>query len=44
MIEILENKTFSKQSKEHQKQINIFAFGKEFMESENKGEKVIYNK
>lgn len=43
MIEILENKTFSKQSKQHQKQINIFAFGEEFMESDNKGEKVQYD-
>ena len=43
MIEIIENKTISMQSDEHQKQIMNFAFGEIFMKSKNKGEKVTYS-
>jgi len=31
-------------SEEHKKQFDIFMFGEEFMESDNKGEKVTYTK
>ena len=31
-------------SKQHKKEYDIFMFGEEFMESTNKGEKVIYSK
>ena len=37
MIHILENKLISKCSKEEKEQVNIFAFGEEFMESDTKG-------
>jgi len=40
MIEILKNKKINQCSKEERDQVMDFAFGSDFMESDNKGEKV----
>ena len=42
MIEIIENNKISECTEEEKKQIFEFAFGKEFMDSDNKGKKKIY--
>ena len=42
MISILENKTIKEQTKLHQAQIMRFAFGDEFMASDDKGAKKVY--
>ncbi len=38
MIKALQTKTVSKYSKDERRQIMNFAFGEDFMQSENKGE------
>ena len=43
MIKIFKNKSWNSLNREQMKQFNIFMFGEEFMESNNKGSKVIYN-
>ena len=43
MIEIMEKGTISQQTEEDKKQVMEFAFGKEFMESDDKGERKVYN-
>ena len=42
MINILENKTIKEQTKLHQSQIMRFAFGDDFIASNDKGEKKVY--
>ena len=44
MINILENKTIKEQTKLHQAQIMRFAFGDDFMMSNDKGAKITYTK
>ena len=36
MIKIIKDKTISKQSKEHKKQVMVFAFGEPFLKSINR--------
>tara|TARA_R100001530_G_C4245451_1_gene136431 strand:+ start:159 stop:476 length:318 start_codon:yes stop_codon:yes gene_type:complete len=43
MIHILKNKLIGECTKSEEKQVMNFAFGEEFMESDDKGSKVIYN-
>tara|TARA_Y100000593_G_scaffold88444_1_gene170782 strand:- start:1240 stop:1443 length:204 start_codon:yes stop_codon:yes gene_type:complete len=43
MIKIFRDKSWGSLSEDEMKQFNIFMFGEEFMESDNKGSKVIYN-
>ena len=43
ILHILKNKLINKCNKEQKKQVFNYAFGIEFMESKNKGSKVIYN-
>ena len=43
MIEIIKNKQINECSEEEKEQIMIFAFGYDFMESNDKGSKKIYN-
>ena len=42
MIKIFRDKSWSSLSEDEMKQFNIFMFGEEFMESDNKGSKVTY--
>lgn len=42
MIYILENKLIASQTEEHKKQIFAFAFGAEYIASNDKGEKKTY--
>ena len=42
MIHILENGLISSQTEEHKKQVFAFAFGDEFMESNDKGDRKLY--
>jgi len=44
MTKIIKEKTISNQTEEVKKQVMAFAFGEEFMASEDKGEKVTYSK
>ena len=43
MIKIFRDKSWNSLSEDEMKEFNIFMFGEEFMESDNKGSKVIYN-
>ena len=43
ILHILKNKLISKCNKEQKKQIFNYAFGSDFMKSNNKGKKIIYN-
>ena len=42
MIKIFKDKSWSSLNEEQMKQFNVFMFGEEFMESNNKGSKVTY--
>lgn len=42
MVSILKNGTIKECSEEHKRQVMAFAFGEEFMESEDKGEVKTY--
>ena len=42
MAKIIKEKTISEQSEEVRKQVMAFAFGDDFMASENKGDKTQY--
>ena len=44
IIEILDKGTISQQAEGDKKQVMEFAFGKEFMESDDKGERKVYKK
>ena len=43
MIKIFKDKSWGLLDEDEMKQFNIFMFGEEFMESANKGSKVIYS-
>ena len=40
MIDIIKNKKIDKCTEDEKRQINAFAFGEEFMQSDNKGRRV----
>ena len=44
IINILENKLINKCNKSEKKQVMSYAFGEEFMQSDDKGAKKTYNK